>query len=919
MNALYDYYSHQFNNAGSPSKVQTTVQSGQLPLHIEYALPDVASFFKKILNGLPGGLLGSTELFEAIHAVFKSEPASDFSHHNVKSLRAKLIALAILSVPSLHRFHLIQAVLGLAAYLGNEAELARVAFQPTREKELDRKPSSELMGFQALGVCLGPLLMGDLTDKIGSPDGMPEDTPRTSTESNQKTKKKRLSIVPNKLERDADLNAHVERANLTANTMQNLLTIWQEVVNQLSIVTTPNKTALKVNSTNQLRDMSRRLSNAHSVKVSDEELLFLDMMRGGRLPQDQPLDLVIKRKVKAKNKSSISRLNLKPSEQSPQGIKRPEEPNQPDAARDLQTPRQEKRKAMIDFQTRTPSDTMPSDDNRPPGQTSSSSLEHLNGVPGLDKMSMGQILPARDSSRHPSSKSSHLRRHTTMRTPRQSDSRRSSVAATETALKDLSSSDRNMIRDYDSQVQSLDKPLPALKRESSGVLMSDLSLQEQTYPPRQSSLASDDNSSTKSHITPKPTSGNNGSNRARTGSHSTELASIDQFHGKSTDGRQNQDDLDNAEPSQADDANRISDRHGVGDPSLTGRNLELGSAQSIVNRSEHELPLIHAFIKPLTSPPSSLDDPFSSLRNQGSPKSSLIPKPVNGLGHGRLASSRSISPPKSLRSPKKSPIASNIFEDDPIAMQNHGLVTSQAPDLEIGKDESVGRDKKTASTRPLSAYTFESLQRLKLALEEPQTALHIPTRILPPERNCTHSTSPSRSNCNPSSSESPETTVKRSGSANATLYAEITRLKRQLEQRTEEVLATRRSLDAARDTREQVSGNSTPKRGSWNKGTLSAEIREMRRDRDVWKKRAEWAEKRLEGLGSLAHIVADGRHGESFEESAWDNSDSEAEACTNNRRVTQRKAPSKASVEDHKNSHRSEDSAQVIVDLRTAF
>ena len=870
VNALYDYYSHQFGNAGSPTKVQTTVQPGQLPLHIEYTLPDVASFFKKILNGLPGGLLGSIELFEAIHSIFsRVGPDSVSTDDGVKKLRARLIALAITSVPSPYRFDLIQAVLGLAAYFGNEAESARNAFQSTTEQELERKPSSELMGFQSLGVCLGPLLIGDLIDKTNSPEGASEGTPRTSTESNQKTKKKRLSIVQNKLEKDADFTAHLERANLAAKTMQNLLMIWQEIVKELSIITAQNRTAPQVRSTNQLRDVNIPISNAHSVKVSDEELLFLDMMRGGKLPQDHPLDLVMKRKIKAKGRSSMSRLILKPSkEESSLGIKRPEEPYQPDIGRELQTPKEQKRKAMINFKMQTPSEQIQGDVHDPPAQNSSTGSEQMNGVSGLDKMSMGQILPPRDSSRHSSSMSSHRRRHTNTRTPLQSSSRKPSVATPETALKDLSSSDCNMIRDYDSLGQSLDKPLPALKGELSDAVIPKSSLHEQSYPPRQSSLISDSSSSTRSHMTPNPMVGNKSLTRAGATAQSAEFINSEYSYGNVVDGQQTRQTIGNNESSEANPAHLRPGHHDVGSIRPRGRSLDIGSTLGVANKVDHELPIIHAFINPLPSSSSPLDDLYSSLESQGSPKGSMIPKPVNELGNGRQASSRSISPPKSLPSLKKSPTISNIFEDNSVIAHHNGVLNSSAPRLDIGKDESMERDKKTASMRPLSAYTAESLQRLKLALAEPQTALHIPTRILPSERTCDHSASPSHSSCNLFSSESPETTVKRSGSVNATLYAEITRLKKQLEQKTEEILATRRSLDAARESREQGSGNSTPKRGSWSKGTLSAEIWEVRRDRDIWKKRAEWAEKRLEGLGSLAHIVAKDERNNSFEGSA---------------------------------------------------
>ncbi|KAI9698749.1 MAG: hypothetical protein M1836_003859 [Candelina mexicana] len=66
---------------------------------------------------------------------------------------------------------------------------------------------------------------------------------------------------------------------------------------------------------------------------------------------------------------------------------------------------------------------------------------------------------------------------------------------------------------------------------------------------------------------------------------------------------------------------------------------------------------------------------------------------------------------------------------------------------------------------------------------------------------------------------------------NATLYAEIRRLQRQVELRTEEAQQAHRQLEAMRNYRDS--------------GTLSEKLREVQRGLKTWKNRAEWAEKRL--------------------------------------------------------------------------
>lgn len=89
-------------------------------------------------------------------------------------------------------------------------------------------------------------------------------------------------------------------------------------------------------------------------------------------------------------------------------------------------------------------------------------------------------------------------------------------------------------------------------------------------------------------------------------------------------------------------------------------------------------------------------------------------------------------------------------------------------------------------------------------------------------------------------------TIKRSGSVNSTLAAEIYHLRRLLEQKEKDVTETRRSFDALRDSREEVGSldNSAPG-GSISKGTLANELRTAKKETAQWKKRAEWAEGRL--------------------------------------------------------------------------
>ena len=143
-----------------------------------------------------------------------------------------------------------------------------------------------------------------------------------------------------------------------------------------------------------------------------------------------------------------------------------------------------------------------------------------------------------------------------------------------------------------------------------------------------------------------------------------------------------------------------------------------------------------------------------------------------------------------------------------------------------------------APTRPLSAYSAESLRRITLQ-EEPPVAQHVPTRVLSIGINTT---------------DNPKVTtsvtkggfdgLERTKSINTAMSAEISRLRRLLEQKEKEVRETRRSLELSRDAKD----DDTNPDGSPVKGTLANELRKSRKEAAEWKRRAKWAEARLLGL-----------------------------------------------------------------------
>lgn len=200
--------------------------SGDLPAHIEYTVHDVASLLKKILLGFPGGLLGSLSLLKAISDIaINFQRGPDQPETEFVALKARLIALAISSVTSDDRFSLICAILGLAAFIGHESEKAAHG--------KSKASSSEFMSYHALSLVLGPLLLGDtLNDFFGSESLGERRSPITESPKRYR-KQKKGSVPEQKLSQSDALVAHVNKAMTTANACEMLISYWKDVVKQL--------------------------------------------------------------------------------------------------------------------------------------------------------------------------------------------------------------------------------------------------------------------------------------------------------------------------------------------------------------------------------------------------------------------------------------------------------------------------------------------------------------------------------------------------------------------------------------------------------------------------------------------------------------------------------------------------------------
>ena len=300
VNALYDFYAKEdvsgsFN--GHLNNVVTTVGKGKLPGWLEYTVYDVASVFKKIVLCFPAGLLGSLGLYHTIHDIEQNlqhkpdQPETEFA-----ALKARLIALAISSVDSDQRFNLICAVLGLASLIGHESEKAKA--QPS-----DSSSPSGLMTYRALSIVLGPLLLGDATKDLPSLDPQPTALP----ENSKKTRKQKRNTVPDqKLAQSESLQESVRKANLTARTLEMLLSNWQDVVKQMQDLAVNGTDATKPGKSTQ-----RQTSGASKYTLASSED---GAVRGAQTPVIKGSDAVQRGESAPGQPSGESKYTLSSSE-----------------------------------------------------------------------------------------------------------------------------------------------------------------------------------------------------------------------------------------------------------------------------------------------------------------------------------------------------------------------------------------------------------------------------------------------------------------------------------------------------------------------------------------------------------------------------------------------------------------------------
>jgi len=879
VNALYDYYAHQFEIGKSISSlVEETVGSGLLPTHIAHNVHDVASVFKKFLAGLPGGILGSLSLFTALRSIKDHlYPSPDLTDNHQQKVRGRLIALAISCVTSEFRISLICAVLGLVALIGAYAEAKikgeSLAAQPP--------PATDLMGYEALGLVLGPLLVGELTDEIelgpGSERGGLLNVP-ISPEKRRKDKRK--TSVTKSSDKNVILAMHVERARVSASVMEMLLINWKGVVLQLR-----NIGAMEGHCT--IQEKRRKIAtedSRYSLNVLEDRLR-------SQPSADWEGSLKVKKKVTIRtsspnvfggNRSNDTHANVRihSRESLKIGMRAWKQRSSQHLSGSIPTTPTKMKKGdlpmeqtdLFDYAAAAAESAAVAarrDGHQASGDVDSDLLEpeiaplerhNAKGVP-LDRevtlvedpeelrkhvenplTSLGTTKVSERSGQLNNSGDDHSFSEVNDQDAKHEVDKPDKDTGHEQEVmvyyRELDSDNLGVLTPTDGQVKSevmeqsltpaiypFSKTIPAcIGSEAVGLdslgLASPAAAQDSYSSPKVENVEGTKPLGVTRHGSVKQMAQSIGKPRERTRSNEEIQRGIDarasalarQYSVK--EAAQMFDQVKTTKDSYA----RVSKMAAIStSPDFTeiGDNVDAQKVETTPSRT-------------------------------GSPtKASLIPKPIDSRGQSRKS-----SPTRITSKAQKTALVSNVLPNEsvPIRVSSRSASPSKFVIPPTVMPDTMRRFRSYNGLPELPSELFqrsvsssaEQLRRLLPHPEEPPVAQHLHFRV-----------SGDRLSSNSASSQRQlsDTSSKQITSRNATLYAEIRRLQRQLGQRSEETMQAQKELETVRDYREA--------------GTLSEKLREAQREAKTWKNRAEWAEKRLLALEAEKRVTMAGGAGKS--------------------------------------------------------
>ena len=824
--------------------------SGLLPTHIPHSVHDVASVFKKLIAGLSGGLLGSILLFKALRSITDHlHPNPELPDSQNTKTRASLIALAISSVTSSLRVSLIWAVLGLAALIGHEAEKAEQADKIAgKDGERQRRVSFELMGYRSLGVVLGPLLLGDLTDQVAVSDENERGGLLVlpgNTKQRRKEKKKEKG-QDNKLEQSSDLIAHVDRANVTARVMEMLIGNWQEVVKQLRIINATRNGGLLA--TSESRQGLVSANSKLTMRPSEEELLF-EFLRGRPSNGDFERSMKIKKRVKISSTSPSSHRAIWATDSS-QGSRYSKKSSGIASRKNVGKHTVDEIREVADV---SDTDEAPQDVSK--GESAKLLTYSALASPGPAGLVLQHPFTSRDLERdnilESCENAAELVDTQASLLPSTyqfigyplPEADLPNITAPQVAVTTSHPENGVAKTDYQEEEQAPEQqyidqvPLPSMTAEH-----------RQTHPAQAARVETELTKQSHADNSISPTS-------AATNSHAEEPRLL--------------------VPIRHNSVRQLAQLFGTAPtcPERKGRSLDIPPLK-------HQAYARHLSADSTTPAPPSPTAPRSPLQlptqspsaDKSTPRSahdSLIPKPVLDLGRGRQPVSRSPSPTRSPLPPNRTSVISIPADRKPgpdsprttsrsLSRTKTPLPTTLHAITPPRRIHSTGPPTRRPNPDtfpapklvPLTAHarvalSAESLLRVRAALEGPPIAYRLrTTRSMSSERSSVQGPV-QRAGFGTDAETDPATTTSAltyPPATNATLHASIRRLHLALAAKSEEATQARRSLDAVREAREGMGADGV-------KGTLSEEVREARREAGMWRRRAEWAEARLLALG----------------------------------------------------------------------
>lgn len=196
----------------------------------------MASTFKKLLSGLPGGILGSLSILDALVAIHSQlDCGPENSRTKETKLRARLIALTVGSVSSQYQRELICAVFGLLSLIGRTAETT-----PREDLVGHPLPTGDLMGYNSLGIVFGPLLVGNLLDSYSMKLAVPGAglvlfpvAPQKSKKHKHLHKHEHGNNKSKAVDDEKNAALAVDKLYIVNNITEMVITNWREIVRHM--------------------------------------------------------------------------------------------------------------------------------------------------------------------------------------------------------------------------------------------------------------------------------------------------------------------------------------------------------------------------------------------------------------------------------------------------------------------------------------------------------------------------------------------------------------------------------------------------------------------------------------------------------------------------------------------------------------